>query len=245
MQINTFVDKVSIRMSKLIKSILDRSIAALALSLFSPLILVVAIAIYFKMGTPVVFKQPRPGLRGKIFNCYKFRSMTNERDQDGNLLPDEDRLTPFGQFLRQTSLDELPQLWNVFKGDMSFVGPRPLMVEYLDRYNSEQARRHDVIPGITGWAQINGRNAISWEERFKLDVWYVDHWSLVLDLKILLLTVIKVLKREGISSDNHVTMSNFMGEQSSFPEISNNTKGKLLKFDNHYATNEEVERLRA
>jgi len=167
------------------------------------------------MGSPIFFAQPRPGKNGHIFTFYKFRTMTDDLDSEGKLLPDEKRLTAIGQFLRQTSLDELPQLWNVLKGDMSFVGPRPLLVAYLSRYNSEQARRHEVKPGITGWAQVNGRNAISWEEKFKLDVWYVDNWSLWLDLKILFLTVIKVLKRDGISEANHVTMSEFQGNHSS------------------------------
>jgi lipopolysaccharide/colanic/teichoic acid biosynthesis glycosyltransferase len=163
------------------------------------------------MGSPVIFSQPRPGKDARIFKFYKFRTMTNECDCDGNLLSDEQRLTAIGQFLRQTSLDELPQLWNVLKGDMSFVGPRPLLVEYLTRYSSEQARRHEIKPGITGWAQINGRNAITWEEKFNLDVWYVDHWSLWLDLKILILTIWKVLHREGISQDGHATIEDFQG----------------------------------
>ncbi len=197
--------------SRLVKSIFDRLVAAITLILFSPMLLIVAIAIYIRMGRPILFNQPRPGKDGCIFTFYKFRTMTNERDADGNFLPDEQRLTALGQFLRKTSLDELPQLWNVLKGDMSFVGPRPLMVVYLDRYSPEQARRHEIKPGITGWAQINGRNAIGWEEKFKLDVWYVDHWSLWLDLKILLLTVWKVLQREGISQQGHATMEEFKG----------------------------------
>lgn len=199
------------RISRLVKSVCDRLFAAIALVLFSPFILFVTIAISLRMGTPIVFTQPRPGKDGKIFTFYKFRTMTNDRDADGNLLSDEKRLTAIGQFLRKTSLDELPQLLNVLKGDMSFVGPRPLMVEYLERYSPEQARRHDVMPGITGWAQINGRNTISWQEKFKLDVWYVNNWSLWLDLKILFLTVSKVVKKEGISQANHVTVEDFMG----------------------------------
>lgn len=199
------------KFSSLIKSALDRLAAAIALVVFSPFIIFVAIAIYLRMGNPIVFKQLRPGKKGRIFTFYKFRTMTNDRDADGNLLSDEKRLTAIGQFLRKTSLDELPQLLNVLKGDMSFVGPRPLMVEYLERYSPEQARRHDVMPGITGWAQINGRNTISWQEKFKLDVWYVDNWSLWLDLKILFLTVWKVIKREGISQANHATVEDFMG----------------------------------
>jgi lipopolysaccharide/colanic/teichoic acid biosynthesis glycosyltransferase len=197
--------------SQLVKWVLDRLCAAIALLVFSPAILIVAIAIYLRMGSPIVFTQPRPGKNGEVFRFYKFRTMTSDCDADGNLLSDEKRLTAIGQFLRKTSLDELPQLWNVLKGDMSFVGPRPLMVEYLERYSPEQARRHDVMPGITGWAQINGRNTISWQEKFNLDVWYVDNWSLWLDLKILFLTVWKVVKREGISQANHATVEDFNG----------------------------------
>ncbi|BAY07124.1 sugar transferase [Calothrix sp. NIES-2098] len=198
--------------SRLIKFVLDKVVAAIALILCLPVIVIVAIAIYYRMGSPVIFAQPRPGQNGRIFKFYKFRTMTNERDANGNLLPDAKRLTSFGKFLRKTSLDELPQLLNVLKGDMSFVGPRPLMVKYLDRYTPEQARRHEVKPGITGWAQVNGRNSISWQERFKLDIWYIDNWSWWLDLKILFLTVWKVLKKEGISHANHdTTMEEFMG----------------------------------
>ncbi len=200
------------RSSRLVKSILDRVIAAIALLFLFPLLLMISFAIYIGMGRPILFTQPRPGKDSCIFSFYKFRTMTNDRDALGNLLPDEQRLTTLGQFLRETSLDELPQLWNVLKGDMSFVGPRPLVVLYLDRYTPEQARRHEIQPGITGWAQINGRNAITWEERFNLDVWYIDHWSLWLDLKILLLTVWKVLQRDGISQAGHVTMEEFKGK---------------------------------
>ncbi len=200
------------RYSRLVKSILDRVIAAIALLFLFPLLLMISFAIYTRMGRPILFTQPRPGKDSCIFSFYKFRTMTNDRDALGNLLPDEKRLTALGQFLRETSLDELPQLWNVLKGDMSFVGPRPLVVLYLDRYTPEQARRHEIQPGITGWAQINGRNAITWEERFNLDVWYIDHWSLWLDLKILLLTVWKVLQRDGISQAGHVTMEEFKGK---------------------------------
>ena len=164
-----------------------------------------------KLGSPVFFRQTRPGLRGRPFQMVKFRTMTDARGPDGKLLPDAVRLTAFGRFLRATSLDELPELWNVLKGDMSLVGPRPLLMEYLPLYSPEQARRHDVHPGITGWAQVNGRNALSWEEKFKLDVWYVDHRSLSLDIKILWLTVRKVLVREGISADGEATMSKFTG----------------------------------
>ncbi|MBW4637296.1 MAG: sugar transferase [Gloeocapsa sp. UFS-A4-WI-NPMV-4B04] len=199
------------RYSRLVKSILDRLVAAIALLLFSPLLLLAAIAIYIRMGNPILFAQPRPGKDGRIFTFYKFRTMTNQCDSEGNLLPDAQRLTALGKFLRQMSLDELPQLWNVLKGDMSFVGPRPLLVEYLNLYSPEQARRHEIKPGITGWAQINGRNTITWEEKFNLDVWYIDHWSLWLDLKILLLTVWKVLQREGISQAGHATIEDFQG----------------------------------
>lgn len=199
--------------SRLVKSILDRLVAALALLFFSPLMLLVAIAIYIRMGSPIFFTQPRPGKDGCIFTFYKFRTMTNDRDFNGNLLPDEKRLTALGQFLRQTSLDELPQLWNVLKGDMSFVGPRPLLVKYLELYNLEQARRHEVKPGITGWVQVNGRNTLNWEEKFKLDIWYVDNWSLWLDLKILFLTIVKVVLREGINQEGYATMPEFTGKR--------------------------------
>lgn len=202
------------RYSRLVKSILDRLVAAIALLFFSPLLLIIAIAIYIRMGSPIFFNPMRPGKNGRVFTLYKFRTMTDERDADGNLLLDEQRLTALGHFLRKTSLDELPQLWNVLKGDMSFVGPRPLLVEYLDRYTPEQARRHEVKPGITGWVQINGRNAISWEEKFQLDIWYVEHWNLWLDLKILWLTLVKVLKQEGISAGGHVTIPKYIGSQS-------------------------------
>ncbi len=199
------------KLQDLIKWGADRLVAAIALFLLSPFLLILAIAIYIRMGSPILFAQPRPGKDGRIFTFYKFRTMTDECDRYGNLLPDKQRLTTLGQLLRETSLDELPQLWNVLKGDMSFVGPRPLLVAYLDRYSPEQARRHEVKPGITGWAQINGRNALSWEEKFKLDVWYVDHRSLWLDLKIILLTINKVLKQEGISQQGHATMEEFKG----------------------------------
>lgn len=164
-----------------------------------------------RLGRPILFTQTRPGLHGKPFTIYKFRTMTNERDADGNLLPDPQRLTPFGRFLRSTSLDELPELFNVLKGDISLVGPRPLLMQYLERYTPKQARRHEVRPGITGWAQINGRNALSWEEKFALDVWYVDNCSLWLDIRIIALTVWKVLRREGISHQGEATMTEFLG----------------------------------
>jgi lipopolysaccharide/colanic/teichoic acid biosynthesis glycosyltransferase len=195
-----------------IKVIGDRSMAALLLILFAPILTVVAILVRLRMGSPIVFTQERPGKNNRIFTVYKFRTMTSDCDAQGNLLSDEVRLIPLGQFFRKASLDELPQLVNVLMGDMSFVGPRPLLVRYLERYNSEQARRHDVLPGITGWAQVNGRNALTWDEKFRLDLWYVDNWSLWLDFKILLLTVKKVFKREGISqSDNIVGMVEFFG----------------------------------
>jgi len=197
--------------SRLLKAVLDRLVAAMVLAVFSLVILMVAIAIYIRMGRPIFFCQPRPGKNARVFNFYKFRTMTSDCDADGNLLPDEQRLIPLGQFLRKTSLDELPQLWNVLKGDMSFVGPRPLLVRYLDLYTPEQARRHEVMPGITGWAQVNGRNAISWDAKFKLDVWYVDNWTLWLDLKILFLTVLKVLKRDGINREGYATAPEFTG----------------------------------
>ena len=198
--------------SRGIKLFSDRLMAALLLLLFSPILLVVAIVVRLRMGSPVVFTQTRPGKDGEIFTVFKFRTMTDDRDAQGNLLSDEERLIPLGQFLRKASLDELPQLWNVLRGDMSFVGPRPLLVRYLERYSPEQARRHNVRPGITGWAQVNGRNALTWDEKFQLDLWYVDNWSLWLDFKILLMTVEKVLKREGISqSADIVAMPEFMG----------------------------------
>jgi len=197
------------------KRLLDLALTIPSLVLLSPLLALVALLVRQKLGTPVLFRQQRPGLHGKPFTIYKFRTMTNvtdERDAQGNLLPAESRLTPFGRFLRSTSLDELPELINVLKGDMSLVGPRPLMMIYLDRYTPAQARRHEVMPGIGGWAQVNGRNDISWEEKLALDVWYVDHQSLRLDLKIIALTAWKVLKREGISEQGHdVTASEFMG----------------------------------
>lgn len=185
----------------------------LLLLFLSPIILIVLFLVRIKLGSPILFKQQRPGLHGKPFYVYKFRSMTDEKDSNGELLPDYSRLTPFGKFLRKLSLDELPQLYNVLKGELSLVGPRPLLMEYLPLYSSDQARRHEVRPGITGWAQVNGRNAITWEDKFKLDVWYVDHQSFVLDLRILWMTVSKVVKSEGISANNHVTISKFTGSK--------------------------------
>jgi sugar transferase EpsL len=179
-----------------------------------PMFLVIGFLIRYQLGTPIFFRQKRPGLQGKSFEMIKFRTMCSLRDEKGELLQDSHRLTALGKFLRATSLDELPELWNVLKGDMSLVGPRPLLMEYLTLYTEEQNRRHEVRPGITGWAQINGRNALTWEEKFQLDVWYVDHQSFSLDLKILLLTIKKVLLREGITSEGHVTAQKFKGSKS-------------------------------
>jgi sugar transferase EpsL len=193
------------------KRFFDLVLVIPGLILISPMLLLVAIVAKFKIGSPVLFQQERPGIHGKIFKMVKFRSMRNDRDANGELLPDEVRLVPFGKLLRATSLDEFPELWNVIKGEMSLVGPRPLLAKYLDRYNPTQARRHEVRPGITGWAQINGRNAITWEEKFDYDVWYVDNLSFFLDVKILALTVLKVFKRSGTSAEGHATMPEFLG----------------------------------
>lgn len=195
------------------KRLFDFTVSLIALFVLCPIIGIVALTIRRKLGSPVLFKQPRPGLKGELFHVYKFRTMTDARDEQGKLLPDEYRLTSFGKMMRKLSLDELPQLWNVLKGDMSFVGPRPLLVEYLPLYNERQALRHDVRPGITGWAQVNGRNAISWEQKFEYDVWYVENRSLRLDFKILLLTLKKVLVSEGISAEGHVTIDRFKGDK--------------------------------
>ncbi len=194
-----------------IKRPFDLFLIFLSLPLILPIYLFIALLVLTRLGAPVLFRQSRPGLNGKIFNMYKFRTMTNECDKDGNLLSDKVRLTKFGKFLRSTSLDELPGLWNVLKGEMSLVGPRPLLVEYLPLYSEKQSRRHEVKPGITGWAQVNGRNAICWDEKFDLDVWYLDNQSIWLDIKILWLTVQKVISRDGISQNNHVTMDKFKG----------------------------------
>lgn len=193
------------------KRVFDVSIAVLALVLLFPVLAIVAMTVYFKIGSPVLFRQVRPGLHGAPFEIIKFRTMRDAFDADGNPLPDEQRLSRFGALLRSTSLDELPELWNVIKGDMSLVGPRPLCMEYLPLYTAEQARRHAVRPGITGWAQVNGRNRISWERKFELDVWYVDHHSWRLDMKILFLTIVKVVRRSEVSSEHHVTMEDFTG----------------------------------
>lgn len=193
------------------KRLFDLIVASLALALLGIPLLFLTWQVRRKLGKPAFFRQTRPGLKGQPFNMVKFRTMTDERGPDGQLLPDADRLTPFGRFLRASSLDELPELWNVLKGDMSLVGPRPLLMSYLSLYSAEQSRRHEVRPGITGWAQINGRNALSWEEKFRLDVWYVNNRSMWLDLKILLLTIKKVVVREGISSAGEATMAAFTG----------------------------------
>ncbi|WP_275670693.1 sugar transferase [Neobacillus notoginsengisoli] len=193
------------------KRLVDLVLSILGLILFFPFILLTAVLIRIKLGSPILFKQERPGLNGEIFQLYKFRTMTDERDQQGRLLPDQERLTSFGKMVRSFSLDEFPQLINVIKGEMSLIGPRPLLSEYLSLYSEEQAKRHLVKPGITGWAQVNGRNALTWEEKFKLDVWYVQNQSFYLDLKILFLTMKKVLISEGISNQNHVTMPDFQG----------------------------------
>jgi lipopolysaccharide/colanic/teichoic acid biosynthesis glycosyltransferase len=196
-----------------LKRVFDIVVSAVALTVLAPVMGLIALAVWRTMGRPVLFRQARPGLHGKPFVMYKFRTMRDLRDAEGKLLPDEARLTPFGRWLRTTSLDELPELVNVLRGEMSLVGPRPLLMEYLERYTPEQARRHEVKPGITGWAQIHGRNNLSWDERFKLDVWYVDNWSLWLDVKILWRTLWMVLRREGISAQGHATMPRF-GERS-------------------------------
>lgn len=197
--------------AKYLKPLLDRLGALLLLLVFSPFIVFMAVMIALSLGRPVVFAQKRPGLRGKIFTIYKFRTMSDERNGNGNLLPDSERLHRIGKIIRSLSLDELPQLWNVLRGEMSFVGPRPLLPEYLDLYTPEQSRRHDVKPGITGWAQVNGRNALSWKEKFRYDVEYAQSISFRFDLKIIFLTVIKVFKREGIAQEGEATMEKFNG----------------------------------
>lgn len=205
-----------------LKRLMDITISTLALAGLSPVLAVVALVVRQRLGSPILFRQVRPGRAGKPFEMIKFRTMRDAVDADGEPLSDAERLTPFGRFLRSTSLDELPGLWNVLKGDMSLVGPRPLLVEYLPLYTPEQARRHDVRPGVTGWAQVNGRNAISWDDKFRLDVWYVDHLNLLLDLKILFLTVLKVLNRDGISAAGSATAEKFAGSPDAVtPEIPN------------------------
>ena len=201
------------RVQAYLKRVFDIVVSAVALTVLAPVMGLIALLVWRTMGRPVLFRQARPGLHGKPFVMYKFRTMRDLRDAEGKLLPNEARLTPFGRWLRSTSLDELPELLNVLRGEMSLVGPRPLLMEYLERYTPEQARRHEVKPGITGWAQIHGRNNLSWDERFKLDVWYVDNWSLWLDVKILWRTLWVVLRREGISAQGHATMPEFRGSQ--------------------------------
>jgi len=198
---------------KFFKRLIDILVSSSALILLSPIFLLLIIIIKIKLGSPVFFSQKRPGKNGKIFKMYKFRSMTDEKDQNGNLLPDNERLPEFGQKLRATSLDELPELWNILKGDMSVIGPRPLLPSYLPLYNAFQKRRHEVKPGLTGWAQVYGRNNLDWPERFKLDVEYVDNMSLMADIKILIQTIEKVIKKDGISSEKSVTMEPFRGNE--------------------------------
>lgn len=197
------------------KRIFDLLVASTGLIIFSPVLALLALLVRFRLGSPIFFRQPRPGLHGQPFTILKFRTMTGTRDSQGDLLPDAERLTPLSRLLRSTSLDELPELWNVLKGEMSLVGPRPLLMHYLPLYTPEQMRRHEIKPGITGWAQVNGRNAITWEEKFALDVWYVDNVSFWLDLKIIALTVWQIVRRKDISHRGHATMHEFMGEQSS------------------------------
>ncbi len=197
----------------MIKRLFDLFVAITLLIILFPLLIVVSILVRVKLGSPIFFRQQRPGLNGKLFSVVKYRTMTDEKDSDGQFLSDAVRLTPFGKFLRSTSIDELPELINIIKGEMSLVGPRPLLKQYLERYSDEQRRRLDVRPGITGWAQINGRNTISWEEKFKLDVWYVDNHSFLLDFKILLLTAWKTVKRADINAPGEATMSEFMGSK--------------------------------
>lgn len=197
-----------------VKRFFDLLFASLTLIVLSPILILVSLLVAVGHGFPILFRQPRPGYKGEIFTVYKFRTMRQATDHNGDPLPDEQRLTKLGRFLRATSLDELPELFNVLKGEMSLVGPRPLLIQYLPLYSAEQARRHDVLPGITGWAQVNGRNALTWPDKFSLDVWYVDHWSFGLDLKILALTLVKVLKREGISQPGQATAEPFRGNTS-------------------------------
>ncbi len=195
------------------KRIFDLILALLALVILSPVLLATAILVRIFIGTPILFKQQRPGYKGRPFHIYKFRTMTNRITLNGSLLPDAERLTRFGRFLRSLSLDELPELFNILRGEMSFVGPRPLLMEYLPLYSEEQARRHDVMPGLTGWAQVHGRNAITWDDKFKHDVWYVDHWSFLLDIKIILMTIGKVLTREGVTQEGQATTEYFTGNK--------------------------------
>ncbi len=192
------------------KRVLDVVLAILGILILSPFLLAISLLVWISYGSPVIFRQQRAGYRGGPFRIYKFRTMTDMRDENARLLPDEQRLTPFGKFLRASSIDELPELLNVLRGEMSIVGPRPLFIHYLERYSPEQARRHAVLPGITGWAQVNGRNALTWEEKFTLDVWYVDHWSFWLDLRIIILSIIKTIRQEGINQPGQATAEEFM-----------------------------------
>ncbi|MEW5939843.1 MAG: sugar transferase [Chloroflexota bacterium] len=195
------------------KRLFDLFFATLALVVLSPILSILAILVSIFHGPPILFRQPRPGYKGRPFFIYKFRTMTERRAPDGSLLPDAERLTSLGRFLRSLSLDEWPELFNILRGDMSIVGPRPLLMEYLPRYSAEQMRRHDAYPGLTGWAQVNGRNALTWPEKFALDVWYVDHWSFWFDVKIIFITIWKTLKREGISQEGQATVEYFMGNE--------------------------------
>jgi lipopolysaccharide/colanic/teichoic acid biosynthesis glycosyltransferase len=199
--------------AQFLKPVADLFFALVAIIILSPIWLIVLVLLFISNGGQPFFVQARPGKGGKIFHLIKFKTMNDRKDKNGQLLPDAERLTKVGKFIRKTSLDELPQLVNIIRGEMSFVGPRPLLIRYLDRYNEEQKRRHEVMPGITGWVQVNGRNSISWEEKFQLDVWYVDHQSFLLDLRILLLTIVKVFRREGINQQGHATVEEFMGNK--------------------------------
>lgn len=199
---------------RLVKDLMDRGAALLALAVLAPLLIVVAVLVRWRLGAPVLFRQQRPGFRERPFRLLKFRTMTEQRDAHGVLLSDAERLTPFGQWLRRTSIDELPELINILRGEMSFIGPRPLLMQYLPLYSPEQRRRHAVKPGCSGWAQIHGRNSLSWEEKFRLDIWYVDHQSLWLDLRIFLITVLTVIRREGITAAGDATMPPFTGSAS-------------------------------
>lgn len=199
------------------KRIFDLILSVLGVLILSPVLMLLSLLILLLDGPPILFRQVRPGYQGKPFTLYKFRTMAERRDEQGNLLPDAQRITRLGHILRAGSLDELPELINVIRGEMSLVGPRPLLMQYLQRYTPEQARRHEVLPGITGWAQVNGRNALTWEDKFRLDVWYVDHWSFFLDMKILAMTLWKVIKREGIHQPGHVTAEEFMGSNHPIP----------------------------
>lgn len=206
-------------MYKYIKRFFDIVSSLIAIIILSPVLIVTAILVRTKLGSPVLFKQERPGKDEKIFTLMKFRTMTDERDENGELLPDEIRLTKFGEFLRSTSIDELPELFNILNGDMSVIGPRPLLVRYLPRYNEHQHRRHEVRPGLSGWAQVNGRNTVSWEDKFDMDVEYVDNYSMFMDIKILFMTVVNVLKHDGISSETSATMEEFMGLEAEKQEV--------------------------